>query len=130
MAYRVVDSVFVVIHSADSPADDEWDGYLECYRNDAKNSMRTLVITDGGGPNTKQRALMNEELAESKPTVAICTDNRVVRGIVAALGWFNRKVRAFSKSHISDALKYLGLSDDEMLPVLDAILELEREVNG
>lgn len=106
MAYDVIDGVFVVVHGKPAPNDEEWDEYLAFYR-DNKKCRQMLVVTDGGGPNAKQRAKTNEHTKDTAMRVAVCTDVTVVYGIVTALSWFNSEMKVFAKSRIGDAFTYL-----------------------
>lgn len=111
MAYRVVDNIFIVVHSKEAPTNEEWDSYLEYYGGHLDQCQRILVVSDGGGPNAVQRKKTSEAIKNTRTITAVCTDQMLVRGIVTALAWFNNKIEAFPKRNISDALKFLGASE-------------------
>lgn len=111
MAYKVVDNVFIVVHSREAPSNEEWDEYLEYYVAHLDKCQRILVISDGGGPNAVQRKKTSEAIKNTKTMTAVCTDQMLVRGIVTALAWFNNKIEAFPKKNVAEALKFLGASE-------------------
>ncbi|MEM7154462.1 MAG: hypothetical protein AAF799_16565 [Myxococcota bacterium] len=131
MMYRVIGSIFVVVHTDAAPGADEWSEYLAYYRENA-HGKATLVVTDGGGPNAKQRAMVNEflEKTDMKPKIAICTDRRVTRGIVTALGWFNKNIRVYATqdSDIEEALMYLGVAGSDGATTVSAVRGLRQEL--
>lgn len=129
MAYRVVGDVFVVAHSKVAPSNEEWDEYLAYYHEHAKMVFRTLVMTEGGGPDPKQRAKTTEGIKDSPVKVAVCTDAVGVRGIVTALSWFNKRIKAFSKANVSDALTYLDVTPKNAEKVLAEVPKLRASID-
>ena len=112
MAYRTVNGIFCVAHGSSNPSDEEWKAYLDYYLANERECLRTLVVTDGGGPNAKQRA-ETAKLIQSAPTrVAIVSSSTFVRGVATALSWFNKRVQAFSDTEMDRALSYLEVTDN------------------
>lgn len=113
MQFRAVEDVFVVVHKADPPTEQEWEEYVDYCIALPQSCNKTLVLTLGGGPNAKQRnALQKRFLVEHPMTVAVMTDSTMVRGIVTALNWFNPKAKAFPYANgtgVPDALAHLGV---------------------
>jgi hypothetical protein len=130
MAFRVIEGVFVVVHGKANPEDDEWTDYLEYYKQFGRNSLKTLILTEGGGPSTKQRGQMNEALQGSTPIIALCTDSKVVRGIVTAISWFNSNIKAFPREQTQAALAYLSVNDQQAKYILDRIPALENGITA
>lgn len=116
--------ILILVHTKDNPSDPEWQEYLQAAKTWRDKIEGFLVVTEGGGPNTLQRGELNETLdAERGSKTAVVTLNRIARGIVTALSWFNPGIKAFSTIHIPAALDYLGVSkpDQDLL-----IAELKR----
>lgn len=115
MVHQRIGNIFVLAHTQDGPDAAEWNAYLDDLERRATNvgAVRTLVVTEGGGPDTRQRTRLNEILAGAPTLAAIVTDSLVARGIVTALGWFNPDIRPFSLASLSEAMRYLGLTDGE-----------------
>lgn len=111
MAYRVVHGVFCVVHSATNPSEEEWKAYLDYYLANERHCTRTLVLTQGGGPNAKQRGDTAKVIQSSPTRVAIVTKSTLVRGIATALSWFNKRVQAFGVNEMDAALRYLDVTD-------------------
>lgn len=123
----------VLVHSRDNPTNEEWRSYLTAMvgHMEARNGdLVSLIVTDGGGPNTVQRTDMNEMLVKGRSiNTAVVTESRAARGIVTALGWFNAGIRAFSPARLDDALSYLGLDGTESGRVLETVDRLRAELD-
>jgi hypothetical protein len=92
MAVRVVGGVLVSVYSARNPNDEDWNEYLDLRRKHvARGDAKALALTDGGGPDVHQRAATLEAVGENNMTAAVVSDAPLVRGIVTALSWFNRR---------------------------------------
>jgi hypothetical protein len=94
-------------------------------------SMRMLVITDGGAPNTTQRSELFAQLLEGKTKTAVVTtvlSNRLKRGIATAIFWLNPGFRAFGPDQFSQALTHLDL-DGHGPALLSALTQLQRSVS-
>jgi hypothetical protein len=86
------DPYLVLLHTAASPEPSEWHGYVRemaATLSVAVKQVQVFVVTDGGGPDAKQR----KELADViQPTrvgalTHVFTTNVFVRGIVTAFRW-------------------------------------------
>lgn len=112
MMYTVIKSVAVMLHTKDNPADAEWDEIIDRIGRDFGRYKCALIITEGGGPSTMQRGQMTDtfEAKGFKGKVAVVTVNRIARGIVTALSWFNPNVKAFSTVQVNAALEYLEVT--------------------
>ncbi len=114
-AYTIHKRVFLVMNTKDNPSDAEWGEYVDFTIKNLAHFSSTMIITEGGGPNTMQRGMMNDLLEAKgfKQKVAVVTLSRLARGIVTALSWFNPNVRAFSTVQIPAALTYLDIPESE-----------------
>lgn len=122
-------SVHIVVCGSEEPSKDEWHAYLQQFLAATKDGkevehVRTLVFSDGGGPNSAQRKSAADILKGRAIPVAIVSHNPVMRGVVTALSWFNPKVRAFAPEALGAAMKYLEIAD----PKRDATLGLARSM--
>lgn len=119
MMYTVIKSVAVMLHTKDSPSEGEWDETISRIDRDFGRYSCALIITEGGGPSTMQRGQMTDvfERKSFKGKVAVVTVNRIARGIVTALSWFNPNVKAFSTVQVDAALAYLEVpaTDQDMV---------------
>ena len=111
MAFRVVDHVLVLIHAAEDPSDDEWALYLKEIKRQGTNLLPQIVVTEGGRPNLLQRKLLTDVLAGRVVKVAVLSDQTMVRGVVTAISWFNRDIKAFSGNNLMGAMTYLDVPD-------------------
>jgi hypothetical protein len=115
MAYSLYQSVLVAVHTKDNPSEEEWNGYVEFGRKHMGAYTSSLIISEGGGPNATQRGAMNDLLEANhfKGKVSVVTLNRLVRGIVTAISWFNPNIKAFTTVQIPAAIEYLEIPKDQ-----------------
>lgn len=114
--------LMLVLHTTRDPSASEWVEYerelrrlQQLHPHDMEQRVLTLIISDGGSPNTEQRSRFQNELFGGRPAkVALLTNalsNPVKRGIVRALTWMNTGFRAFEPTDLEGALAYLGQPD-------------------
>lgn len=120
------------LHTADDPDQAQWTQAVERItevkhkRNLDVSMIRTLVITDGGAPNTVQRGQLLSDALEGKATSAVVTtvlSNRLKRGIATAISWLNPSFRAFLPEEFDAALIHLDLVPhrDQLLAELESL---------
>lgn len=121
---RASTTLAVAVYGDDSPTNEEWEVYLDVMRSLAPG-YRMIIFSSGGGPTTMQRRDL-EKVTEGQDTarVAVVTVSRLARGIVTAIRWFNREIKAFEPSERDAALTFLGLSTAEG----DDVLRLARDM--
>src|SRR6187549_3930834 len=94
MNWRRMGRMVVTVHTAAEPSDVDWDGYMA--QVDAflpLSDQRILVVSAGGGPNSKQRKMMVDALAGARVPVAIITNSMLMRGAGVAVSWFNPSLK-------------------------------------
>lgn len=131
MAYKLFKQRFILlVHSKDTPTDEEWKPYIEDCRAWRDKIEGFLIVSEGGGPNTLQRGEMNDALEAEKRggKTAVVTLSRVARGIVTALSWFNPDIKAFSTLSIPAALDYLGVAPADHDAVIAEVKRLKTEI--
>lgn len=129
MGFRFLGSLRILVVGERDPAPADWNAYVEAIQAEAERGvsvgqMRTLVFSDGGGPNAAQRKVTSD-LREGRSTPqAIVTVSGITRAAITALRLWNPHCRAFAPSDMSAALDFLGV------PVikLQQILRLGREI--
>ena len=110
LAYRFWErQVIVLVHTKDSPTDEEWKAYCDDARKWRTQVRGILVFSEGGGPNSVQRGELEVALDRPEAKTAVVTLSRVARGIVTAMSWFTPKIKAFSTLQIPAALEYLDV---------------------
>lgn len=121
---RASPNLVVAVYGNDSPTNDEWSVYLEVVRSMAPG-YRMVVFSSGGGPTTMQRRDLEEITNQQDAAgVAVVTSSRLARGIVTAIRWFNREIKAFEPSHRDDAFKFLSLDEREAKEALRLAKEM------
>lgn len=74
--------------------------------------IRMLTYTMGGTLTAPQRKEINAVVEGYYPVLAVLIANPLARGVITALSWFNRNVKAFAPDDEFDAFAYLGIPDD------------------
>jgi hypothetical protein len=134
MAFRVLPEINLAVNSSQDPSDDEWNAYIAAVTAKIEGGadvtkMRTLVFSDGGGPNAAQRALINEGLAGRPTRVALVSSSLAVRGVTTALRWFNPQIKSFSPSDVTSAFRFLDLGPADYPWVWKEVQSLARELD-
>jgi hypothetical protein len=123
--------VIVALHTQVDPQPDEWAGYIDVHANLKKkhagdpSRIRNLVVTDGGAPNAKQRASLNELGFGSSSKIVVITNaltNPLKRGVATAISWANPGFKALPPEQWREALRHVNL-ENQIHPIL---LELSR----
>jgi hypothetical protein len=108
------------LHTARDPSSEEWDASCKAFRELRRQcrentaALRGVMISDGGAPNTIQRAqFFQPALGGQHRTSAITNSlsNPVKRGIATAISWVNPRMRAFEPCQWWEALSHVGLTN-------------------
>jgi hypothetical protein len=131
MAFKIVGNLHVIVVGEKDPAPSDWDAYIHAIQASMKagaepRQLRTLVFSDGGGPNSAQRKAVANLLNGQATPVAIVSNSAVMRGIMTALAWFNPLARAYAPGEIGDALAFLGVPERSF----DSIRDTARGLQG
>lgn len=134
---RLVENVVVVVHTAFSPSDDEWDAYLQTLVAAANahggdlTRCRQLMMTDGGGPNSVQRLSAQRTLAavngEAMP-LAVVSSSPAARGIVTAFNWMKMNIRMFHPMEVGSAFEFLHVGKGTRDAIWDALEAIQDEL--
>ncbi len=141
MAHRVVSlggKHMILAVQNNTPLDqNEWTAWLndlvalgERVKWDPSVLIGSIAITDGGGPNARQRAEVTRAVTRAHPgVVAIAvTNNMLVRGILTALRWTNVNVKAFAPTEVDALFNFCGLSATAMGEFCDIVNDLSRQL--
>jgi hypothetical protein len=130
MIHRQIRNVFVCVHSEECPTDVEWNAFLGDCRAVPPSELRVVAFTDGGRPNTVQRTDFAAYCGEAQPLIAVVSGNRIVRGAVTAISWFNKRIKLFSPAAANEALSHVGLNPVEAAQILKLAHQLSAEIDG
>jgi hypothetical protein len=129
LEYQFVGNLFVVA-AFEPPSDADWARAMEALAGFLKAnglaSLRTIVFSDGNGPNAKQRATLNDLLHKESTPVAVISANLAARAIIAPLSFFNRSIKLVAPDRVGDALAFLGLPAGDLAEVLRIAQEWNR----
>ena len=127
-AFKVVEGVLVLVHDEDCPGDEEWFTYVQEIKRQGAFLLPEIVLTRGGRPNSLQRKLLTDVLGGRAMKVAVLSDHTMVRGVITAISWFNRDIRAFGAQDLPGAIAYLGLPMAHLGLVRGTIASLQEEL--
>ncbi len=131
MSTRRVGDLVVVAHNTEAPNDAAWEEFLSFFREASDvGKTRVLVFTDGGAPNTLQRASLNSALGGKQPRIAVVSASRLVRGVATAISWFNPNIDIFTPDHVEKALDHLNVPAAERRGLLEIGATLRAQVSS
>jgi hypothetical protein len=133
LAFARFGSCFTYVCGRRDPTDPEWDTYIRFLRENLVPGVapRSLVVTDGGGPNSAQRTRLTELISEhgGEIKIAVVTASAVVRGIFTAMSWFATfNYRAFTPSQMDDALAFLDVPRMMALEMKTSIVVMRKKI--
>lgn len=128
MAWTFQDGFVLVVHADKPPSDEEWRLYVEECAARVGGLRGGVALTDGHGPNAAQRGLVVDEEGLIDVPFAIVTGSVVVRGIVTALRWLGKNIKAFSPAEIGDAFVYLALDESQKSKFHDELAQLRMSL--
>src|ERR1700759_3207208 len=96
VVFKTVGNVLVAVHGENNITDEEALACQAALRTMDLDRLRILVCTDGGGASAMQRKGLIDAFSGRDVPTAIVTDVRMLRGVITALSWFNKNIRAFA----------------------------------
>jgi hypothetical protein len=133
MAFKIVDTWVLALHNSGPPGA-TWNDYVTSLKKDVVQrgidpaTVRTLVYTDGGGPNPAERKAYNTVM-RGLGTAAIVTPSTFVRTIVTAFTLFTPRMKSFAPDAILDAFLYLKATRPEQEMLWQELRRLHSEVS-
>jgi hypothetical protein len=104
----------LMLHGENAPPAADWRAYLRCLEDKDVASLGLLVFTNGGAPDVTQRSELNRLLCGRYFARAIVHRSAIVRGVVAAVGWFAPGVAAFHPNAWHAAAAHAGILPAEL----------------
>jgi hypothetical protein len=123
LIWEIVGQVLIGYGTAGKVSDKSWAEWVEALNTPVVS--RVLNVADGTMEvNSVQRAKANEILKARNLSVAVVTDEILIRGLVTAASWFvGSSIKAFSSKQLREAVAFLQASKDEQL-IVDTIEQL------
>lgn len=130
MAYARCGDHVVVVHGDEPPTDAEWSLYVADGVRWIPELRGFLVVSDGGGPSSRQRREMERALtgAGQMPRIALVSSSLLGRGIGVAVSLFNANLRTFRPDDLDRALEYLRASPFSRPALLAELERLKAEL--
>jgi hypothetical protein len=121
--------VVIALHTAVAPPPVEWEKCMALARAIPRDQLAVLVVTDGGAPNSVQRAQWNQVQGTTPVPVAVISDLAAVRGVVRAMSWFNPAFKSFSPGDLQGAAKHVRLPDDKLPALRERVRKLVTQLS-
>ena len=129
LVFQALGGLIVAVYNEHPPTDEDHRKALAVFRTMDFDRAKFLGVTRGGAPTPAQRKELTDTLRGRELQAAIVSDVRLVRGVVTALSWFNRKIRAYSMGEMEQALEYLEVPEGKRDRVRATVRHLEIDVN-
>jgi hypothetical protein len=137
MSARLGDySTLIELCGAEPLRQEDWDARNEVAathfreRHRDASLLRTIVFSDGGHPDARQRKQLVSATggqATKQAVITIAISNPIIQGVVTALAWLNPSAKAVGPDRWRDAMAHVDLA-----PHLDEILnhmeDLQRDM--
>lgn len=129
MGFKFLGNLHIIVVGERDPAPADWNAYVGAMLAEERRGMlagqtRTLVFSDGGGPNAAQRKIARDLREVRGIPLAIVTISRLSRAVVTVKRLFSPHCRAFAPDDMGSALEFLRIPGIK----LQQILRLGREV--
>lgn len=113
LSWETVDDVIIGYGTPGRVPDAIWNQWVEALK--APRVTRVINLSSGYTEvSSVQRAAASAVLKERNLTVAVVTDETLMRGMVTAVSWFvGNNIKAFSWRQIGDAIAFLGAKSIE-----------------
>jgi hypothetical protein len=106
--------------------DDVWERFV---KEIIAKPIKKYLATNVGyvDVNSVQRKLISDAFKTKNITVAVVTDEKIVRGIVTAVSWLGVNIRSFSWTELEKAIDYLAVVQPQKQRTLEAIKQLRKD---
>jgi hypothetical protein len=113
IAYGRVGGIAVMVGGRENPSDEEWDRYIDFLEGMKTPGplARTLAVSAGGAPTSKQRARLEQRIGEERKgsKLAVVTGSTFARGVLNSWAVVHPGYRAFAPEKIADAMRFLDV---------------------
>lgn len=140
LLFERVGLLALLVHDERDPSAADWSQWVQFYATATRehNVRDLLVLSRGGGPNSRQRTEVVNALVgclgpgAMRLRTAVCTDSRLARGITTAIGWLYpmRHLRSFGhdQEQRNLALDFLQVAPGLRPAVLSTAERMEHEL--
>jgi hypothetical protein len=133
MGFKIVGTLHILVVSDRDPSPNDWTEYMRALQAEERKGVdvsewRSLVFSDGGGPNASQRKAVSDLLKGRSSPLAIVSGNALMRGVITALRWFNPLCRAYAPHEVGEALKFLNVPLLKFDSIKQNALEIQRSL--
>jgi hypothetical protein len=134
MLFERVGDIFVVVHLTEDPTDAEWEHYASAVHEALHGTpplTGVLVTTRGAAPNAGQRRSLVEAVGKKPVSTCVCSDSRVVRGVITALHWlYASPTHALPYDDVERGLKMLNVPLALYPAAKQLVARLQSELSG
>jgi hypothetical protein len=121
-----IDNLLISFTSTGTVAAEDWERLIKETR--AKSVSRWLALSVGATEmDSIKRKAGTDLIREKNIKVASITDDRLVRGLITAVGWLGAKVKAFSWAEVDAGIKYLDVPPERENLVRESVNKLRAK---
>lgn len=124
------DSLVLLRQSPSHPRDFEWDECMQILQSKDLETVKVLVITEGGSPTPRQQAYLAKVLSGKAIPVAVVSESALVRFVVSSVALITKRIRSFHADDLEGAFGHLKLTAPERQFVGVALDETKRMLIG
>jgi hypothetical protein len=125
LAASVVDGLIVAAFCEITPADRDWQGFIDLLK--APDAAGLLIYSAGGAPGALRRLDLRYAFGSRDVRVAIVSDSADVRTAAMMLAHFVSLIRDFRCSALPDALAYLMIPAERYTMIEHELRKLRAE---
>lgn len=131
LAFKVLPHCVVVVGSAVAPNDADWQAYIDGCRPlvDKPTVPPFLIVTDGGSPSPTQRKMVYDIVKDKVIRQAVITPSKLTVGIITAISWFNKGIKAFAPDKLDAAFEYLEIDPTKRAGLMAEVTALQRQID-
>lgn len=124
---RKVGLLLIIRQNQNAPSDQDWDETLRLMTQNPleMDRLKTLVVTDGGGPTPEQRKRLDRAMGGKPVRTAVVSDSVKVRFIVSSVALLTAKIQSFKRTELEQAFKFLDLDARERRLAQENVAEMD-----
>lgn len=121
--------LLIAVYGSRTPSNAEWAEYRRALEG-LGEEVNVLAFSSGGGPSLTQRRQLEDAIDNRPGRAAIVTIDRIARGIVTAIRWFNHDIKAFEPSQWEQALEFLSIDATTGRDVMRRLKAMAEELGN
>jgi hypothetical protein len=123
--WTLVGNVMVSLSTGNGVIEQEiWDDYIRSLKSMSFDKYLTALIGQPENSSIRRQQAV-EIMKKKKVSVAMVTDDKIVRGLATAASWLGADVKAFSWVQMREATRHLSLSASIEERVIETVMNFK-----